>query len=187
MPQRNGKNRLAPRPAAAPDISKRLKSYFPLKATVGSHRCFGSFLLFLTPPCLHQKACKVFQVRCLPGAKRAWNNLKIKRYQCFFLKTSKTIQEQKERRKTASWLIKKNQNIKRKGETGRKKRESRGEKREAGGAATPHPTGGTHWLSPSVQTAPPPTTTVLWQLPGLLYARKGLWPAGHKNRRGKCD
>lgn len=130
MPQRNGKNRLAPRPAAAPDISKRLKSYFPLKATVGSHRCFGSFLLFLTPPCLHQKACKVFQVTCLPGAKWAWNNLKIKRYQCFFLKTSKTIQEQKERRKTASWLIKKTPKYKKKRRNREEKKRIKGGKKK---------------------------------------------------------
>lgn len=46
---------------------------------------------------------------------------------------------------------------------------------------------GTHWLSPFVQTAPLSTTTGPWLPQVLLCARKGLWPAGQKNRRGKND
>lgn len=44
---------------------------------------------------------------------------------------------------------------------------------------------GTHWLSPFVQTAPLSTTTGLWPPQALLCAGKGLWPAGHENRREK--
>lgn len=162
---------------------------------VGFRRCFGTSHLFLTPPSLHQKTCKLMQVICLPRVKWVWNDLKIKRYQCFFLKINKIIQEQKQRRKTASWLIKfffKNEEKLDKGrgekrDKGRKKKRGKKENQVEQSLPPCRDTGGTHWLSLSVQTAPPPTTTVLWQLPGLLYARKGLWPAGYKNRRGKCD
>lgn len=89
---------------------------FPLQATIGSPRDFSSSLPFLTPLCqtyLYQKVCKLLQVRYLSQAKSPWNNFKIQWYrrdECFFLKkpTNKKnpTQEQKKKRKTASWLIK---------------------------------------------------------------------------------